>query len=269
MRNSPWFLLLLAASSVTLAGMALLRPSLEQVDGTRQSPWDLLLEWRHQGHIPTEAAGKLLTPRQQRNGILQGLHIQVRVEDENGLPLQGASIVCTRFLTHSLGRVDVGTTNSDGEFASTRLVHGNYEVQVQMPGYLPAEPQHWLLPSDGDAPKTIRLSPACTLTGSIIGLDGLPQNHGVLMMAAQGREQQIQLKIDGEGEFSFSEFPSGPWVLSWKPHTEAVQNDALTKAIVLTENSASKVQIILPAELIHPPSEDPEKGIGIYSVETN
>lgn len=193
----------------------------------------------------------------------------MRVEDENGLPIQDSSIVCDRYLTHSQGRVDIGATNTEGAFASTRLVHGNYEVKVQMPGYLPSEPQHWNLPSDGGAPKTIRLTRACTLTGSLIGLDGLPQNHGLLMMTPVGGEQQIRLKVDHEGAFSFSQFPPGPWTLSWKPHAEAEQNDALKLSLVLIEDQPSKVQIVLPAELLHAPTEDPVRGVGIYSMETN
>lgn len=269
MRNSPWFLLSLAASTVALAGVALLRPSVEQLDGSRQSPWDLLLEWRHQGHVPAEAAARVVAPLRERNGILQGLHIQLRVEDENGQSIQGATIVCDRFLPNSSGRVDSGLTNLNGDFASTRLVKGDYEVQVDMPGYLPSGPQYWNLPADGGAAKTIRLTSASTLQGSLMGLDGIPQNQGILMLTAQDRELQIQIEVDKDGHFSSTQIPVGKWTLSWRSHAAADQNAALTHTLDFQVDEIAKVGIILPAEMLLPPSEFPARGVGIYLVEAN
>ena len=259
----------MAASTVALAGAALLRPSVEQVDGSRQSPWDLLLEWRYQGQIPRGVADRVVEPLQRDNGVLKGLHIRLRVEDENGDPAQGASIVCDRFLANSSGRADSGISNLDGEFASTRLVQGDYEVMVDMPGYLPSGPQSWNLPADGGATKTIRLTRACSLLGDLKGLDGLPQNHGIVLLTAQDREQQIELAIDKEGHMESTQLPAGAWTLSWRPHASAEADDALQMDLNLSVNEAIAIEIILPAEMLLPPSEDPQRGIGIYSVESN
>lgn len=70
-----------------------------------------------------------------------------------------------------------------------------------------------------------------------------------------------------EGDFSFTQFPAGAWTLSWKAHAAADENAALKKAMHLTVDDALEVQIILPAEMLHAPSEDPQRGVGIYSVE--
>jgi len=259
----------MAASTVALAGVALLRPSVEQADGTQSSPWDLLLAWRQQGQGPPTAARKLVLPLTKRNGILQGLHIQLHVEDESGNPIQGASVVCDRILTNSSGRVAKGITNLSGDFGSTRLVQGNYEVRIQMPGFLPSDPQFWTLPLDGGSPKTIRLSRACALRGHLEGLDGLPQNHGILFMTAQDRDEEFEVKPNAEGLFAFTQLPAGDWKLRWQPHALANGNPKLQKSFRLVTGPAVVVEIILPSELLNPPEEDPVRGVGIYAVEQN
>ena len=259
----------MTASTVALAGVALLRPSVEQNDGTQSSPWDLLLEWRHQGQGPQNAAKRLVSPLTKRNGILLGLHIQLRVEDESGNPVQGATVVCDRIMANSSGRVAQGSTNLSGDFGSTRLVHGDYEVRVQMPGFLPSDPQYWTLPLDGGAPKTIRLSRACVLRGHLEGLDGLPQNHGIVVITALDRDEEFEVKPDPEGGFAFAQLSTGDWTLRWKSHAQATVNPALQKNFSLVIGPTLEVEIVLTSELQNPPEEDPLRGVGIYAVEQN
>ncbi|MFK5956622.1 MAG: carboxypeptidase-like regulatory domain-containing protein [Planctomycetota bacterium] len=269
MRNSPWFLLLLAIVTVSLAGAALTMPLGHAGGEAHLSPWDLLLEWRQEGRIPKKVTAQVLGPQTTRNGILQGLHIRVRVLGENGTPIQGSSIVCDRILANSLGRSAAGVTNADGEFATTRLVPGTYEMVVTMPGYLASEPQSWTLPADGGEMRTVQMTLACQVKGSLQGQDGLPQNQGILLISAQDRDRDFKVRPDTEGNFHFPALPEGRWILSWIAHAQADPNPKLKQELDLVAGSTSRVQVILPAELLTSPLEQSGKDVGIYLLEND
>jgi hypothetical protein len=132
-----------------------------------------------------------------------------RVVDSNLIPY---SERCTiRFesieLFNSTGHIDIETNNDVGGHYSTTLVEGRYKVSI-VPPYsedIDVAPTSLELTVDSDRIATgdLVLPSPVTVSGNIVGLDGLPSDGTVVQFTDVNFEQRLySTTTDPQGRFS-------------------------------------------------------------------
>ena len=267
MRNSAWSLLVLTASIVTLASIALALPTLHGGSGKRESAWELLLEWRRNG-AEADMGSSHASPPPMREHETAEPRISLRLLDQDGEPVVQARITADLYTANSIGQLVDSHSLEDGSFLSRPLPPGQYQVQVEADGFLEVEPVTLQIPRDRGE-TLILLQAGCVVEGYLNGTDGVPRNHGVLALRpADVKEEEAILFLEPEtdGSFRFPPVTQGEWKLAWMPHRKQAAGPNLTTTLQLQPGTPFRFEITLVAPDPRVPTDPATKGVGIHPI---
>ena len=269
MRNSAWSLVALTASILTLASFALALPTLHGGSGERESAWNLLKEWRQtMNDLDQPAQDLAVAGKPGRKAKQAEPRIRLRLVDQNGDAVVGATIACDLFTANSIGRVLEKQSEEDGSFLSHPLNPGQYQVQVSADGFLPQEPITLKIPLDQEE-TLIRMQMGCNIAGFLNGTDGVPRNHGFLGLRRADAESSIDmlwLEPETNGTFRFPPVAQGRWKLAWVPHQGSDVSPNLTRTIDLEPGPVYRFEITLGTNDPRVPTDPATHGVGIHPV---
>lgn len=265
MRQLPWSLVFLAASITTLAGLALWPQPVAGGPSQELSPGPLLVAVQ-----PLQAANQATAPPSvERELIPQGLQILLRVEDQHGQPIRDVEIHCDRVSKSSIGRVAEGHTDASGEFASTYLKPGHFEVSLVSAQYLQVPPITLHLPVDGGVRQTIRLQRGSVVSGKLDGTDGAPRNHGLLLLQEAAGEAVLVTKPDVHGNFLFPAVAEGPWQLSWHANKNTAPDPRLQHTLACAPGEDHQLLVTIQAADLRMLNDNENHRVGVRAVPQN
>jgi hypothetical protein len=261
MRKMPWSLVFVSASFVALAVLALLpQPQVVGTEGTAQT--DAL--------APLPPPPSALRPVQMRTvktaALTQALHLKMQVLDQDGAPIPGVQISCDRLTAFSIGHIFDAQSDAQGSFHSNELVEGTYVVQISHPEFLAVEPLELHLPLDAASVHELRLQRGCVVEGQLFGGDGIPRNHGSLVLKKHGEAQVFEIKPDAEGAFRFPAVSEGQWDISWFTNQQLQQDPRLSHTLLCQPGQNSKLQITIPTTDLRALSDGKTVDVGIQEL---
>ena len=172
----------------------------------------------------------------------QPLHVPVT--DDQGAPLDGALVDLervsgTRAVARALSRAGTAAFLPPGP--------GEYQLHATAEGHVPVRGVPLTLPLDeGQAPPTLLLPRAASITGTVVGLDGEPVVFGELLLReADGEERTVRAR--GLGVFDSGPLPAGEWEILWREHVHAEVDPRLRFHAALGSDSALRLAFTVEA----------------------
>lgn len=267
MRNSAWSLLVLTASIVTLASIALALPTLHGGSGKRESAWELLLEWRRNG-AEADMGSSHASPPPMREHETAEPRISLRLLDQDGEPVVGASIVADLYTAASIGEVLRSESLGDGSFLSQPLRPGQYEVRIEADGFLPVAPITLKVPLQRGE-TLVSMQAGCLVEGFLNGTDGVPRNHGVMALRPVDGDQDgeiVFLEPEVNGAFRFPPVAQGTWKMAWMPHRNKAAGPLLTRSLTLEAGQTYRFEVTLGTNDPRVPTDPATHGVGIHPI---
>jgi Carboxypeptidase regulatory-like domain len=180
------------------------------------APGRYQLTARAPGRVPAHQSIEVVagTPRTDLGDVplAPGAALEGRVLDERDRPVPGAAV----FLMGEPGERQHVMTEADGAFRLADLEPGRVRVSVRREGYVQADLDHAIPSAE---PLTVRLRPARTLTGRVVGPRGEPAAGALLHQVDRHEDGELVsqgvsslIEADGEGRFRIA-LAAGPLLL--------------------------------------------------------
>ncbi len=166
------------------------------------------------GYVPFAQLTPTLTGKNLTGQNFKGVPTEVsgNVTDTNGNPLENVEvqIVDKNDPTNVIGPVK---TDSDGNFITTKVPNGDYDVVVITPdGYKPVGPEE--ISVKNDSHKGLTFTPAPTeVTGNVTDTDKIPLENVEVQLVDKNDPTNVigPVKTDSDGDFIVTNIPNGEY----------------------------------------------------------
>jgi protocatechuate 3,4-dioxygenase beta subunit len=142
--------------------------------------------------------------------------VVARITLPDGMPAAGARVRIE--LERDASVAAEAVTNGEGRFALGTLPEGRYVVRAELEGFAAAMAVHRF---PADAPPDVALRPASTVSGQVLGLDGLPAAGVEVRIVGSGLYPALTGTTDAAGRFVLGGIPPGVYEVHARLVTDA------------------------------------------------